>query len=287
MKRKLLILYTLSLFATYSLIGQVYVRQVVPDSTEAGQYFDIMLQIIKPNISGISRIQYDLPAGFSPYTKDNNGATFLAEENVVKLIWMSIPTEDSITVTFTVNVDQAIKGIHKLSGLFSYVGEEAKISIDIPIKEIYIVNTSEPVTIYALPDSTALLANNSDSLTQSIIDGTLDSATSKINEPVDTIPVVKETTPEPPKTNYSGIIYRIQILASSKQLEQEYFKTNMGLNDYVYMSLHGAMYKYAVGDFSKYDAALEYKSSLNIKGCFMIAYDGSKKIPLSEARTKE
>ena len=61
----------------------------------------------------------------------------------VRLIWLRIPENDEITVSYRVKVDERLKGTFTLAGKFSYIENNERKSVDI-----------EPVAINILPSAT-------------------------------------------------------------------------------------------------------------------------------------
>lgn len=83
---------------------------------------------------------------------------------------------------------------------------------------------------------------------------------------------------------YKGIIFKVQIAASSKDLEPKSYNFN-GLTD-ISKSKVGGLYKYYFGSTSDYNEAQKLQESAKNKGyksCFLVAYKDGKQIPLDKA----
>jgi N-acetylmuramoyl-L-alanine amidase len=86
------------------------------------------------------------------------------------------------------------------------------------------------------------------------------------------------------ESNYNGIVFKIQIAASSKELETKPYNFK-GLNDISRVKEDG-LYKYFYGATSNYDEIKKLTEDAKNKGytsSFVVAYKADKKIPLADA----
>jgi len=83
-----------------------------------------------------------------------------------------------------------------------------------------------------------------------------------------------------------NIVYQVQIAASkvkfSKAKIASFYKAT---NDVVEKNYDG-WYKYSVGNFKTYDDAKKYLTKVRVKGAFVVAYIGDKKVEITEAMKK-
>jgi len=133
-----LIIVSINLFAllAYKLFfgGDVSVEQKIPESINAGETFEIEIIIEKGDRDGFAKWQQALPEGFIAEAKDTKGATFSFKNQEVKLIWMSIPSEESFSVFYTVKVDPEIQGEFEINGKFSYIEDSDRKDINSEVK---------------------------------------------------------------------------------------------------------------------------------------------------------
>lgn len=83
---------------------------------------------------------------------------------------------------------------------------------------------------------------------------------------------------------YKGVTFKVQIAASSKDLEPKSYNFN-GLTA-ISKSKVGGLYKYYFGSTSDYNEAKKLQESAKNKGyksCFLVAYKEGKQIPLDKA----
>ncbi|MBQ0089270.1 MAG: N-acetylmuramoyl-L-alanine amidase [Prevotellaceae bacterium] len=95
---------------------------------------------------------------------------------------------------------------------------------------------------------------------------------------------ISSSTTTSSKNNDSQIIFKIQILSSSKKLSQNNTQFK-GLSPIDFYSENG-MYKYTYGSTESYNDILTLKKTItsNFPDCFIIAFQGKKKITISEAK---
>lgn len=123
--------------------GGVSVKMDVPAQVQAGSEFEVEVTLNKGDLEGFSRFQQNIPAGLTATSIASSSADFTFSEKRVRLIWLRIPGNDEITVTYRVKVDERLKGTFDLSGKFSYIENNERKSVDV-----------EPVAINILPSPT-------------------------------------------------------------------------------------------------------------------------------------
>lgn len=123
--------------------GSVSVRLDVPAEVQAGSEFEVKVTLNKGDLEGFSRFQQSIPAGLTASAVASSNADFTFSEKRVRLIWLRIPENNEVTVTYRVKVDERLKGTFSLSGKFSYIENNERKSVDI-----------QPVAININPSST-------------------------------------------------------------------------------------------------------------------------------------
>lgn len=123
--------------------GNVSVKLDVPSEVQAGSEFDVKITFNKGNLEGFSRFQQTIPAGLTASSGISSSADFSFSDKRVRLIWLRIPSNNEITVSYRVKIDERLKGTFMLDGKFSYIENNERKSVDI-----------DPVAITILPSST-------------------------------------------------------------------------------------------------------------------------------------
>ncbi len=107
------------------------------------------------------------------------------------------------------------------------------------------------------------------------------------NKKVDMLVSNKDSQSSKKPTTDSGIkglIFKVQIAASKNKLSDAYLKEIYEGNETIGMLTEDNWYKYSLGNFNKYDQALDLKNQINIHGAFIVAYQNGVKVPLHLAK---
>lgn len=99
----------------------------VPKEVNAGSEFNIEVVLKKKGLESFARFQHELPLGLTAQVVDNQNASFVFEDQKVKFIWLRLPHDDEMKISYRVKVDERLKGNFTIDGLFSYIeGNERK-----------------------------------------------------------------------------------------------------------------------------------------------------------------
>jgi len=125
--------------------AEVTASAVAPGFVKQGESFDVTLTINKGSeVTGFSKIQYDLPTGAQVQAIDVKGGDLKVVNNVLKIQWIGTPSTPTIVVKFKVTLSSETSGSVNLSGIFSYILEGQR-------KDVYF----NPLTIQVTSNSTA------------------------------------------------------------------------------------------------------------------------------------
>jgi hypothetical protein len=92
-----------------------------PGEILAGESFEVEVTIEKGELMGFARYQVELPNGLIATPIDPVFADFSFRDNVVKLIWLSLPEQETFTIKYAVQVNERLKGNLELQGTFSFI----------------------------------------------------------------------------------------------------------------------------------------------------------------------
>ena len=104
----------------------IKVNMDVPTEVRAGEEFIVTLQIYKGDLESFSRYTQSLPYGLTAERLNTANADFSFDEQRVRIIWLKLPPEDSITVTYKIKVDPRLTGAFELAGDFAFVNENER-----------------------------------------------------------------------------------------------------------------------------------------------------------------
>jgi hypothetical protein len=111
--------------------GEVDVKINAPSEVDAGGVFRVKLVMTKSQLEGFSRFAQDLPAGLTASSVVSANADFTFQENRLRLIWLKLPSSDTVQVTYEIKVNERLKGTFSLGGRFSYIEENQRKSVEV------------------------------------------------------------------------------------------------------------------------------------------------------------
>jgi len=148
MKNINFILSTLILISYQALSQEVSVTQNMPATAEPGGEFMVEVTIYKGTTGGFAKLQQELPLGFTATVVEAKNGNFSFKDQKVKIIWMSLPPEDEYTISYNVMVDNDVSGVQSIGGIFQYLVNNERTSLDISPSDISI----EEVVITAMEE---------------------------------------------------------------------------------------------------------------------------------------
>ncbi|MBN1187343.1 MAG: SPOR domain-containing protein [Bacteroidales bacterium] len=122
----------------------VSISMQAPDEVTAGTEFYISITLNKGNLQSFSRFQQELPYGLKASSISNANADFTFKDNKVRLIWLTLPADGMITLTYAVYVEERLKGDFEVGGSFSYIENNERKSVSVPVQTI-VINPSPNV----------------------------------------------------------------------------------------------------------------------------------------------
>jgi hypothetical protein len=134
----MLVILTLQMFP-----GNVSVKMDVPAQVNAGSEFEVRITLNKGDLDGFSRFQQNIPAGLSAISDQSSNADFTFTDKHVRLIWLRVPKNDEITVSYKVKVDERLKGNFTLGGKFSYIDNNERKFVDVSAVSVTILPSSK------------------------------------------------------------------------------------------------------------------------------------------------
>ncbi len=138
----LLINAVIALLISFFVHQNIELKMGVPEQVKAGEEFHVLLTLDKGALESFSRYQQDLPYGLTAERISTTNADFSFENQRVRIIWLKLPKDDQITISYKIKVDKRLKGSFDLSAEFSYIEGNERKNITF--------NTSHPISI--IPD---------------------------------------------------------------------------------------------------------------------------------------
>lgn len=118
--------------------SDVSLQMNVPTEVNAGTEFNVEVVLNKSGLESFARFQQELPRGLTAQVVDNTNANFAFEDQKVKFIWLRIPAENEIKISYKVKVDERLKGNFNIDGIFSYIDGNERKFLNIATKSVSI-----------------------------------------------------------------------------------------------------------------------------------------------------
>ncbi len=119
-----------ALTVNFMIPGQVSVDVNAPTEIEAGNEATIQVDLNKSDVRSFARFQHKLPGGLEPEVVKDGNAEFRFENQTVKFIWLKLPQQEEISISYKVNVNKRLKGSFQLDGSFDYIVNNERKSIN-------------------------------------------------------------------------------------------------------------------------------------------------------------
>lgn len=126
------------LFVNFFFAEDVTLSLNAPNQVEAGTEIYVEVTLNKSDFESFARFQQELPAGLTPIAINTCNSDFSFENRKLKFIWLKLPAEEKITISYKLMVDKRLKGSFSLNGKFSYIANNERLSADVTPKIIII-----------------------------------------------------------------------------------------------------------------------------------------------------
>jgi hypothetical protein len=159
-KHLLLLVNMFVLFVLNLIFSDVSVDMSAPGQVEAGNEIYVEITLNKSDFDSFARFQQEIPAGLTPVPVNTANADFSFKDQKVKFIWLKLPADQEITISYKLQVDQRLKGTFNLNGTFSYIANNDRESVEVDTKYIVInpSSTIDPKLIVDINDFKNLVA---------------------------------------------------------------------------------------------------------------------------------
>jgi len=311
----------LVLFFVFSVVYAQNIEVTVnpPPNIEIGKPNKIEVSVSKGNVTGIARMQFELPKGLKAMEGRTNGGLFSFSNHVVQVLWIQLPIESLFTFDFSILPDSNYSGTAEIGGRLSYIVDTKKVETIITPLQLKISGQGEksfekykaPATkVIPLKPAVAkpaqsvipkptVSANNPKPLVKTELKTPVESK--KILLPKkEGIQVKKENpeknktiskTPEKPAaivpiTKKENITFKLQLAASSSMLDKTQLSKQFNYKiETINEEQINNMYKYTTGEFAAFkDAKKALTMNESLKGkAFIVGYKDGKRIDLEEA----
>lgn len=240
----------------------------------------IEVKIKKPGIKGFAKYQEQLPAGYTAKAGKTNGSSFSVSDGKAKFVWVSLPAEDEMLITYTLErAENAAPDARLENGEFSYLENDQTKKIKLPVEALGSKPAENPVAVQPVTTQTET--------TEPVTTETVAVATS---QPVTTEPQNTPATDKQPAVaaakKEGNVAYMVQIGAFRNSIGSDVLSRKFNISETVKSEMAEGFHKFMVGNFGEYKQARDHRENVKQKGCnsaFVVAYNGAKRITVQEA----
>lgn len=104
-----------------SLYSQEDILINIPDKVKAGNEFLMVVNIPENHMTGISRLQLELPHGFTAYAKEKQHGDFKFEKQKAQFMWLNYPVDKELELTLGVSTPATIEGYFVIKGMANWI----------------------------------------------------------------------------------------------------------------------------------------------------------------------
>lgn len=142
-KYLLLLINMFVLLVLNTIFTDVGVNMSAPGQVEAGNEIIVKISLDKSDFDSFARFQQEIPAGLTPVPIETANADFSFKDQKVKFIWLKLPSQQKINISYKLKVDKRLKGSFNLAGAFSYIANNQRESVSVSAQNISISPSSD------------------------------------------------------------------------------------------------------------------------------------------------
>lgn len=285
-----------------------------------GEYL-VSLAIEKGAFNSFGKVEEYLPEGFIASSNENESGIFSFDNKKVKILWMALPTSNTINVSYNMMSESDLLDKATIHGMFSYLKVDESVQLEMkPSKFInyYVaseelaetgeenedrednMNESSELENESNPTNKDLASNEmaettDDASNQNTNAAALANAVNVSEAANSNDSDIQEATKEEliesitdiPSAE-TDINYKVQIAAGKTEVNQAYFIRAHSINETVSIEYHNNWYKYTLGSYSVYKQARDRRNEIwnadnKINDAFVTAYNSGERITVQEA----
>ena len=107
----------------------VEITHTIPDFLVSGSTYDVDVSVYKGGITGFAKFQMEVPDGIDVKSVEINNSSFTFSDGVIKNIWMTVPDDDEILLSYKFVVGANYQGTGTIKAQFVYIKDNERYSI--------------------------------------------------------------------------------------------------------------------------------------------------------------
>lgn len=274
--------------------------------TQEGDKYKVEITLQNSGITGFAKAQDILPAGMRAEEGSTNNAVFSFVGNKAKFVWMSLPNEKEIKISYNLFLDGTSPDeLNNITGEFSFLenNETKKLPIVTAGAEAATAQTQAPT------GSQATTADADEQAKKAAEEKARQEAEARAQREADERRAQEEKTrreedaraqkekqrtesgtplTSTPAPSASGVNFRVQVCAGHQSVRSNHFeKVYKFTEEQIYTENHEGWIKYTIGGFDAYKSARDRREQVttgySFPGPFVTAYNNGTRITVQEA----
>lgn len=147
-----MIKYLFLLFSTISFtvinifdLADVEITHNIPDYLVAGKVYDVDIVVKKGTVGGFAKFQMEVPDGINVKAVETRNSSFTFKSSVVKNIWMSVPEESEILLSYKFEIAQNYEGKGSITSRFVFIKDNERYSVEMLSHQVAVGDGSDVV----------------------------------------------------------------------------------------------------------------------------------------------
>lgn len=274
--------------------------------TQEGDKYKVEITLQNSGITGFAKAQDVLPAGMRAEEGSTNNAVFSFVGNKAKFVWMSLPNEKEIKISYNLFLDGTSPDeLNNITGEFSFLENNETKKLPIVTAGAATAQTQTQTTTGTQTQETTSGAD--EQAKKAAEEKARQEAEARANREAEERRRQEETarreeearakkekqkqegtamTSTPPPS--SGVNFRVQVCAGHQPVRSDHFeKVYKFTEEKIYTENHEGWIKYTIGGFDAYKSARDRREQVttgySFPGPFVTAYNNGARITVQEA----
>lgn len=233
--------------------------------------YNVLVKIKKPGVKGFAKYQELVPEGYIIKGGNTSGSSFSVSDGKAKFVWVSLPPEDEINISYIVELGSNANPSAGLNGEFSYLENDQTKKKKLPVD--FINDNGAVVTSKTFSGNQATNNSSNNSVSNNNSSNSNNSSASNNNSGSSS-------------SNSAGIAYRVQIGAFTNAIASSVLARKFNVSENIKSEMAEGFSKFMIGSYGTYSDARSNREKMKNKGCrsaFVVAYNGPKRITVQEA----
>lgn len=262
--------------------------------------YEVELSIDKEGVYGFGKLEEYLPGGAEAEVLENNKAVFSQVDEKAKFVWMSIPDDEVLKISYKVTATEDIASqLETMEGNFAFLDDNETKTVAImgaPVEEVAgsiaqneesetvtepeTAEVTEPVDepeVAQIDEPEETVEETTEEVAQTptepeVVEPEVEEEVAQVETETSSQPIEKPSKQEKFASNddnvtsipdpESGVMYRVQIMAGHRMVSKDFIAKKYSYNSNYLTENHEGWIKYITGEFGVYKQARDKREDL-------------------------